>query len=217
MKTIVFAATAAVVLVSSAIAQEGRMEYDGVLFPSRQVVLSTLATGVAVSIPYREGQTIARGKVLFAQDMRKDSLNLALARRKMERSEIEKTNEVENEIAVSLQEIACREKTIVAPFTGTIIRLMAKENEYYPAGSKVIEFADLSSLTTEIHVPDGDLQKILSRKAVILVRKGADSVNASYHAHNPLAEPGVELYLVKVVLPNKFRWAAGNQVKITVK
>jgi multidrug efflux pump subunit AcrA (membrane-fusion protein) len=190
------------------------VEYEGLLFPITQVVLSTLSSGVVTVLPCREGQKVASGKVLLAMDARKDSLNLILAQRKLERSQIEKTNEVETAVDVQLKEIACAEKNVTAPFGATILRVMAKPGEYYTAGSKVIELADLSRLITEIHVTADDLRRLQNVKTPVTVERASQQCKGDVHSFNPLAEPGVELFLVKISFQNKYNWAAGTSAKV---
>jgi multidrug efflux system membrane fusion protein len=201
------------VAITSTVAAADTTSYDGMLFASSQVVLSTLSGGVVTELPYREGQKVAAGRVVLRLDGEKDSLSLELARRKLERSQIEKTGEVESAIEVQMREIALREKSVTAPFSGVIVKVMAKQHEYVGPGYKAVEIADLSRLVTEIHVTAADLKKIVSGKASIAVERGGERVKAEYLSHGPLAEPGVELFLVKLVFVNKYAWAPGTSVK----
>ena len=189
-------------------------ECEGILLPSRHVVLSTLAGGVVISLPYREGQYVKEGTVLLAMDPTKDSLQLILAQRSLEKSRIRKRGVVESEVDLRLRQIALGELTIKAPFSGTIAKIDAKEHEYYSAGTKVIELVDLSALMTEIHVSSAEVETLKKRKNGITVFKGNNEVPGRYYAHNPLGEPGVGLFLVKIGFTNSRSWDPGTYVKV---
>ena len=145
---------------------------------------------------------------------KKDSLNLVLANRALEISKIKKTDLIEKKIAMELKKIGYEEKFIRAPFNGTIVEVNAKQHEYYSAGTKVIEFANLSQLTTEIHVSKKDLIRVLKNKPEITVSREGRSIRAVVDSHNPIAQPGVEVFLVKLKFTNKYGWSPGTVLKV---
>jgi len=191
-------------------------EYEGLLMPAEQVTLSVLSSGVATRLPFKMGSAVNKGDVLIALDPAKDSLNLVLAERELERSGIEKSGEVEKEIALQLKKIAYKEKFVTAPFTGTVVNVMAKNHEYYSAGAKVIEIADLSSLVTEIHITSDELTR-LKKSSDLVVFKGEEKVHATLDSYNPIAEPGLEIFLIKIRFKNRHQWAPGTSVKVKFK
>ncbi len=190
------------------------LEYEGLLFPAQHIVISTLSSGVVVTLPYKEGQYVKKGTILMIQDAKKDSLQMVLAERDREKSRIQKSNEIESDVAFSLKKITYDDHFIRAPINGTIIKVIAKKHEYYSAGTKVIEIADLSNLITEINVSQTKLKKVKGKGTKITVLKGNQEIKGRFYAYNPLAEPGVELVLVKIVMKNKFKWFPGTYVKV---
>lgn len=189
-------------------------EYEGLLFPSRQVMLSTQGSGIVKNLPFKPGQRVTEGTVILSLDSKKDSLNLVLSQRKLERSKIEKSGEVENRINYELAQIAYEEKTIKAPFSGTITDILTKKYEHYSAGSKAVELCDLSVLKTEIHVTSEDIIRLKHGKPKIFVNRMGKKVFGEMISFNPIAEPGIELFLVEIRLKNKYSWPPGTGVKV---
>lgn len=190
------------------------LEYEGILFPSQHIVLSTLKSGIVITLPFKEGQYVKKGTVLLIQDPRQDSLQMILADREMEKSKIQKSNEVEKEVAFTLKEISYTNHFLRAPISGTIIKVLAKKHEYYSAGTKVIEIANLSKLITEISISPAKLSQVKKKGTTITVMKGNETTKGTFYAHNPLAEPGVELILVKLIMKNTHKWFAGTSVTV---
>jgi multidrug resistance efflux pump len=189
-------------------------DYEGMIFPVRDVVLSTRASGLVTSIPYHEGQFVKTGTVLLIMDSRRDSLQYILAERDLEKSRIQKTNEIESEIQLQLRRMALEDLTITAPFSGIIAKIEAKEFEYIGAGSKAIQLVDISQCITEIHVDPVELERIRKPKTVITVLDGNETVIGAFLGYNPLLEPGVRLFLVKIKFPNKHNWSPGASVAV---
>jgi multidrug efflux pump subunit AcrA (membrane-fusion protein) len=190
-------------------------DYDGIIFPVRDVLLSTRAGGVVVAIPFHEGEAVDAGAVLLAMDNRKDSLQNILAQRDLEKSRIQKTNEVESEVQVALRRITLEELTIRAPFAGIIAKIEAKEFEYYPPGSKAIKLVDIANLITEIYVDRAQLDRVRKLKSGITVFVGNQTTNGTFAGYNPQAEPGVGLFQVKIRFANKFNWFPGTSVSVS--
>ncbi len=189
-------------------------EYEGLLFPAKHIVLSTLKSGVIIKLPFKDGQYVKKGTILLVQDPREDSLALILAEREKEKSTIQKIGEIEKNVALNLKIISYDNHFIRAPINGTIVKIMAKEHEYHSAGTKVIEIADLSDLLTEINVSKGKLNRVRKKGISIILSKGNQTTKGHFYAYNPLAEPGVELIMVKIIMKNKFNWFPGTYVKV---
>lgn len=191
------------------------LEYEGLLFPAQHIIISTLASGVVIYLQVKEGQYVEKGTVLLIQDPRKDSLQLILAERECEKSKIQKSTEIESAVNYASKKLSYEDRFIKAPINGTIVRITAKEHEYYSAGTTVIEIADLSNLITEINVSQNKIEKVKKGSTVIIVTKGNQEIRGQFYAYNPLAEPGVELLLVKIIMENKYSWCPGTYVKVT--
>jgi biotin carboxyl carrier protein len=190
------------------------LEYEGILFPSEHVVLSTLSTGVVITLGIKEGQFVKQGTILLVQDPMKDSLGLILSVREKEKSRIQKTNEIESDVSYELKSLSYEDHFIRAPFSGTIVKIIAKKYEYYSTGTKVIEIADLSNLITEIAMVPAKLEKLKQKNIAITVFRGNEKSMGQFYAFNPLAEPGVEQILVKILIKNTHRWFPGASVKV---
>jgi multidrug resistance efflux pump len=190
------------------------IEYDGILFPSKQIILSNLNSGVVISLPFHEGSIVKSNSVLCIFDSKKDSLALLLSQRDKEKSSIQNANVLESDVQYELKRITYEQNFIRAPFNGTIVSISAKEYEFYSAGKQLIEIADFSHLITEISVDPKFIEKIRHNKIKIDVFKGNEVISGKYYSHTPVADPGFSHVRLKIIFTNAYHWVSGTSVKV---
>ncbi len=191
------------------------LKFEGILFPAQQITLSLLSSGVINYLPYHEGDYVQEGTTLLSLDAQRDSLNLILSQRSYEKSQIQGVEETEKFIAHRLKKIAYEEKFIKAPFSGTIVKILGKKFEFYSSGTQMIDLVDLTQLYTEIHVHPKNLKDLIQSNTKITVTRHHQKVEGQIIGYSPMAQPGLELHMVKVHFTNKYKWSPGTNVTVS--
>lgn len=141
---------------------------------ARQAVLSSELSGKLLKLPYRDGETFAKGSVLaeFDCSLHKAKLNRSIASESAARKQLDVANRLDQLKSISVAELAQAQSAvsvgqaesavdramvqrcvIKAPFAGRVGETHVRESEFVPEGKELLSIHEEGAFEVEMIVP----------------------------------------------------------------
>jgi RND family efflux transporter MFP subunit len=213
-------------------------EAEGILLPRNRVNLGLPVEARVREVRVEEGQSVRKGDALAvlyteSEELARDHAAAQLRkaeftyRSKLKLKESNTVSEIEMvgaeadldlaKIALKRAEADLRDKTLIAPWNGRVLRVLKSAGETVNRGEKVIELIDYSTIHVDVYLEAKFLTAVQQgQKACISGEAiGADPVGATVMMVDPVVEPGSGLSRVRLEMSNPgLRIPTGLPVKV---
>jgi|SaaInlStandDraft_1057018.scaffolds.fasta_scaffold45565_2 RND family efflux transporter MFP subunit len=209
-------------------------EVEALLIPYRLVELGFPKDGIVRKLHYKEGDHVPAGNLMAQQENLNETLRLEHATKVLEqrifdaeshqklfeKNMVSKDIFLEKKLAheVSLIEkqradVQLKERSLLAPFNGVIVRLSRQEGEWSRSGEPLYQLFDPTKLYAEALLEPHQTESLKIGQSLKL--RGPDSAKGVVEFISPLIDATSNLVRVKLALNNRFlKWKAGSIVQI---
>jgi len=202
---------------------DGVRRFEGLVTPERQIALAAPSEGLVTRVLVREGDPVATGAPIAELASEEERIRLRLAElqsRKLaedlasikrlyeekaaSRDDYTRAMLAAEQAAVErdLAAIRLQERTIVAPASGHVLRLLKDAGESVRQLETFAEIVALDQVHVNVYVPAVHLGRIPRGSAAVIHPDdgGGDPVDGEVELADPVLDPGGEVFRVKVLV-----------------
>ncbi|MEY5008940.1 MAG: hypothetical protein RLZZ253_79 [Verrucomicrobiota bacterium] len=204
---------------------EESLEVDGITLPRQRVSLSLPMEARVARVLVEEGQGVVEGQTLAVLYSATEELDCQRAEALLKRAEFQYESkrklkvgqgisdsemvgaEADREVArieLGRCRAVLRDKTLVAPWGGKVLRVLKGVGETVNRGEKVVELVDLSSVNVDVYVEAGKLGRVREGQEAELTGEGSPKggVKGVVRMVDPVVDPGSGLSRVRLLVGN---------------
>ncbi len=204
---------------------EDTLSAVGTIEANERVAIQPKVSGLIETISFTEGERVSQGKQLFAMDSRTEAASLAQAEAELRlaQSNLERAKTLIGTLAVSQQELdqlesllavktaalkaadeRLAERTIKAPFDGTLGPRLVSPGQYVQAGTSLVTLVDDACVKVRFHVPERQLAQVRAEQAArVRVAAWPNLVfTGKVDLIDPVVDPGTRTAEIRLLVPN---------------
>jgi membrane fusion protein (multidrug efflux system) len=204
---------------------DGGLELEGITLPRQRVSLSLPMEARLTRLLVEEGQRVVQGQQLAVLYSATEELDCERAEALLKRAEFQYESkrklkvgqgisdaemvgaEADREVArieLGRSRAVLRDKTLVAPWSGTVLRVLKGVGETVNRGEKVVELVDLSSVNVDVYVEAGKLGMVREGQEAEVTGDGSlkRGIKGTVQMVDPVVDPGSGLSRVRLMVVN---------------
>lgn len=204
--------------------QEEAIQTEGIVRPARSVRLSLPTEAILREVRVKEGATVREGQILAILYSPAELLEQQRARKQLERAEFLLQNseklragaiiseedarqkQIDADIArieALRAEAVLRDKTLLAPFDGVVLRIFKEPGETVGRVDEIIEIVDLANLYVDLFLDGTLIGRVSSNtKAMVNIPSLGSDLEAEIQMIDPVVDPGSGLFRMRLRFPN---------------